>query len=104
MRLWLGIGTFLVGAAIWFRTSAAFGRTPPASALWLPRLGVALGALGIAVMAGTRSGPGWGVSSISFALIAVILLVWVLRDVLGQRGQGGPKGQGGPRGQGGSRG
>lgn len=82
MRLWLGIGTFLVGAVIWFRTSATFGRTPPAAALWLPRLGVALGALGIAVMSGTRSGLGWGISSICFALIAVILLVWVLRDNL----------------------
>lgn len=82
MRLWLGIGTFLLGAVIWFRTGAAFGHRAPPVAQWVPRLGLGLGALGIAVMAGTRQAPGWQVSSICFALIAVILLVWVLRDNL----------------------
>ena len=96
MRLWLGLLTFLAGAVLWFLTGASFGprrttldqqtdaprRAPFARAVWAPRLGLALGALGIAVLATTRAGLGWSISSICFALIAIVLLIWVLRDNL----------------------
>ena len=83
MRLWLGIVTFLTGAILWFLTGARFAgprfaRRPP----WVPRLGTALAALGVSTMASTRPGVSWSISSICFALIAIVLLVWVLRDNL----------------------
>lgn len=83
MRLWLGIITFLAGAILWFRTGATFSAPghaarPP----WVPRLGVALGAFGISTMASTRTGVSWSISSICFAIVAIVLLIWVLRDNL----------------------
>ena len=83
MRLWLGIVTFVVGAILWFLTGARFAgprirSRPP----WVPRLGGALSALGISTMASTRPGVSWSISSICFALIAIVLLVWVLKDNL----------------------
>ncbi len=83
MRLWLGIGTFFLGALIWFRSG--FGRQTLTAGSGLPRMGLALGSLGLAVMASTRAEPGWLVTSICFALIAVILLSWVLSDLLRRR-------------------
>ena len=80
MRLWLGIATFLVGALIWFRSG--FGGIAPSPAARLARMGLALGSLGLAVMASTRGGPGWSISAICFALISVILLSMVLSDLL----------------------
>ena len=81
MRLWVGIVTFVVGAVVWFFTGARFGpRTPRPP--WVARFGLALGALGLAVLASTQPGLSWSISSISFSLVAIILLVWVLRDNL----------------------
>ena len=92
MRLWLGLLTFLTGAVLWFLTGATFGpgrarptrdpAAPTSRPAWAPRLGLALGALGIAVLATTRAGLAWSISSICFALIAIVLLIWVLRDNL----------------------
>src|SRR5688500_11810744 len=81
MRFWLGVVTFLSGAVVWFLTAPTFARPgrPPRPA-WLARFGLALGALGLSVLASTRPGFGWTISSICFSLIAIVLLVWVLRD------------------------
>jgi hypothetical protein len=83
VRLWLGVVTFLVGAAVWFFTGARFG---PAArrdgADWVPRFGLALGALGLSVLASTQPGLSWTISSICFSLIAIILLVWVLIETV----------------------
>ena len=76
MRLWLGIGTFLLGAFLWLRAQRP-GASPKARSL---ALGV--GALGIATLASTQPGAWWSVSAISFSLIAIILLAVVLRDAL----------------------
>ena len=83
MRLWLGALTFLVGAAVWFLADGRFGAPragprPP----WLARLGLALGALGLSVLASTRPGVSWAISSICFSIVAIVLLGWVLRDNL----------------------
>ena len=80
MRLWLGVATFLVGATLLFLATPALagaraGRRPA----WVQHLRAAMGALGIAVLASTRPGLGWSVSSICFSLIAIILLATVLR-------------------------
>ncbi len=83
MRLWVGVLTFVTGAVLWFLTGAAFGpgarRERPA---WVPRFGLALGALGLSVLASTQPGLNWTISSICFSTIAIVLLVWVLRDNL----------------------
>jgi hypothetical protein len=82
MRLWVGVVTFVVGAVVWFVTGAPFGPRRPVRAPWIPRLGLALSSLGLSVLASTRPGLSWSISSICFSLIAIILLVWVLRDNL----------------------
>lgn len=83
MRLWVGALTFLVGAAVWFAAGDRFG-APRAGARspWIPRLGLALGALGLSVLASTRPGVSWAISSICFSVVAIVLLVWVLRENL----------------------
>ena len=83
MRLWLGAITFLAGAALWWTAGGRFG-APAAGARppWLPRLGLALGAPGLSVLASTRPGRSWAVSSICFSIVAIVLLAWVLRDNL----------------------
>lgn len=89
MRLWLGVATFVAGAIVWFLTGASFGpaarraRTgAPPRPVWLPRFGAALSALGLSVLASTQAGVSWAVSSIGFSIVAIILLLWVLRDNL----------------------
>ena len=82
MRPWLGIVTFVVGAVLWFATGASFGPRRRAAALWVPRFGLALTALGLSVLASTRVGIAWDVVSICFSLIAIVLLLLVVRDSL----------------------
>ena len=89
MRLWLGVATFVAGAIVWFLTGASFGpaarRARAADApraAWIARFGIALSALGLSVLASTQPGLSWTISSICFSLIAIILLLWVLRDNL----------------------
>ncbi|HEY0969695.1 MAG TPA: hypothetical protein VGE02_01825 [Gemmatimonadales bacterium] len=78
MRLWLGIATFLAGAVVWFTTGATFASGRRAYPPWVPRFGLAMGALGLSVLASTRPGFGWSVSSIGFSLVAIVLMVWVM--------------------------
>lgn len=80
MRLWLGIVTFVAGAVLWFVTGTASGRAMGRYAPWVPRLGLALAALGLSVLGSTRTGISWDISSICFSVIAIVLLVWVIRD------------------------
>ena len=81
MRFWLGVATFLSGAMVWFLTAPPFARPdrPPRPA-WLARFGLALGALGLSVLASTQPGLSWTISSICFSLVAIVLIVTVLRD------------------------
>ncbi|HEU4629629.1 MAG TPA: hypothetical protein VFS08_07770 [Gemmatimonadaceae bacterium] len=85
MPLWLGIVTFLLGAVVWTIGTQGFApaeqrRRPP----WVARLGLALGALGLSVLAATQRARGisWSISSICFSLVSIVLIVWVLRDNL----------------------
>lgn len=89
MRLWLGVATFVAGAIVWFATGASFGPAARRAraglaprAAWVPRFGLALAALGLSVLASTQPGLSWTISSICFSLVAIILLLWVLRDNL----------------------
>lgn len=76
--LWLGTTTFLLGAALWWLASqTARGRLWPT---WTRRLGVALLSLGLSTLAQTQSGLWWRISSMCFSLVAIVLLVWVLRE------------------------
>ena len=76
MRLWVGIATFLLGAALWL---LAQRRTAP---LTLGRMALGVGALGLATLASTQPGLWWSVSAISFSTIAIVMLALVLRESL----------------------
>jgi hypothetical protein len=83
-RVVVGGVAFVAGAAIWFATrrravAAADRRAPAAS---LPRIGIAMGALGLSVLASSQRGLGWSISSICYSLVAILLLVRVARDSL----------------------
>jgi hypothetical protein len=78
MRFWVGLVTLLAGVALWFSARRERALVPP----WLPRLAVAIVALGLGTIAATGPGFWWSVSSISFSLIAIVLLVWVIVDTL----------------------
>lgn len=84
VRLAIGIVVFVSGAALWFfsRRRAAAAPDPRTPAASLPRLGLAMGALGLSVLASTQPGLGWSVSSICYSLFAILLLVRVVRDSL----------------------
>jgi len=78
--LWLGVGTFVVGAMLWWTAAqTSRGHGWPA---WTRRLGLALLALGFATLAQTQAGLVWRVSSICFSVVAIALLLTVLRDNL----------------------
>jgi hypothetical protein len=74
MRLWIGIVTFLVGVAIWYRKARAPARGP----VWLGRLGLGTASLGLSTLAMTQSGMSWTISSICFSIVAITLLGWVV--------------------------
>lgn len=74
MRLWLGLGTFFVGACLWMIARTRGGRP------LLDRLGPGVSALGLATLASTQSGVWWSISAISFSIIAIVLLGLVLRE------------------------
>ena len=83
-RIVIGAVAFVAGAAIWFfgrrrAVDAADRRAPAAS---LPRIGIAMGALGLSVLASSQRGLGWSISSICYSLVAILLLVRVARDSL----------------------
>jgi hypothetical protein len=80
VRLWLGIATFLAGAIVWFLTGASFAGRHRSYPPWVPRFGLAMGALGLSVLATTQPGLGWSISSIGFSIVAIVLMVWVLGE------------------------
>ena len=78
--LWLGVGTFVAGAVLWWtaaQTTRGQGWPP-----WAGRLGLGLLSLGFATLAQTQAGMVWRVSSICFSVVAIVLLLMVLRDNL----------------------
>ena len=82
-RVVIGALAFVAGAALWFfsrRSAVAAERGAPAASL--PRIGVAMGALGLSILASSQRGLGWSVSSICYSLVAILLLVRVARDSL----------------------
>ena len=78
MRLGLGVVLVVAGLALLASSRRERADVPA----WTPRLAVAIGALGVSVLAASRPGMGWSVSSICFSLIAIVLIVTVLRDNL----------------------
>jgi hypothetical protein len=78
VRVWIGAIT-LVGGLLLLATSR---RERAAVPVWMPRLAAAVVSLGVSTLAATRPGIAWSISSISFSLIAIILLVWVIVDNL----------------------
>ena len=86
LQLIVGSVTFVAGAALWFFTRPEEdAAVPPTRPEWVPRLGLALIALGLSTLASTRRGVGWSISSICFSVIAIVLIVMVLRDNLRRR-------------------
>jgi hypothetical protein len=82
-RVLLGATLFVLGAALWFFGRGAGQGDPPRRVrASIPRLGVALGSLGLSVMASAQPGVAWSVSSICFSLIAIVLLLTVVREAL----------------------
>jgi hypothetical protein len=78
MRLWLGSLTFIVGAALWYRSQRAPERGPP----WLGRVGLGAGALGMSTLSMTQQGLSWTIASICFSIVAIVLLAWVIVEML----------------------
>ena len=83
-RLVVGAVAFVAGALLWFfsRGRPVAAATTPVPVATLPRVGLALSALGLATLASTQPGVAWSVSSICFSLVAIVLIVTVLRDSL----------------------
>jgi hypothetical protein len=77
-RLPVGLITLAAGIALWLSARLERAHVPA----WMPRLAIAVAALGLSTLAATRNGLGWSVSSISFSVIAIILLLTVIRDTL----------------------
>jgi uncharacterized membrane protein YtjA (UPF0391 family) len=78
MRLWIGTITFVAGLIL-LVTSRIEREHVPA---WMPRVALAVAALGTGTLASTRAGIAWSVSSMSFSLIAIVLLLGVIRETL----------------------
>ncbi len=81
MQLWIGIITFVAGAVLWYVSNRDRALVPP----WIPRLALGITALGLAVLAATQPQLWWQISSISFGLIANILIGWVVIEHLRRR-------------------
>ena len=78
MHFGIGVVTLVIGLTLIVTSRLERDAVPH----WLPRLAVAVSALGAGTLASTRPGVAWSISSISFSLIAIILLVLVIRDTL----------------------
>ena len=78
MPFWIGLVTLVIGLTLVVTSRVERESVPP----WLPRLAVAVTALGAGTLASTRPGVAWSLSSISFSLVAIVLLVLVIRDTL----------------------
>ena len=82
-RLVIGSAAFVLGALLWFLTRGrASASAPHGPASMLPRVGLALAALGLSTLASAQPGVAWSISSICFSLVAIVLIVTVLRDSL----------------------
>jgi hypothetical protein len=77
VRLWIGLATLAAGVALLVTSRRERAHVPA----WMPRLALAVAALGVATLAATRPGLAWSISSISFSLIAIVLLAWVIVDI-----------------------
>lgn len=78
MRLSLALLLIGGGLVLWLASQRERASVPP----WMPRLALALGALGVSTLAATRPGVSWSISSICFSVIAIVLIATVLRDIL----------------------
>jgi hypothetical protein len=78
MPLWIGLVTLVIGLTLVVTSRLERDVVPP----WLPRLALAVTALGVGTLASTRPGIAWSVSSISFSLVAIVLLLLVIRETL----------------------
>ena len=78
MPLWIGLATLVIGLTLVVTSRLERDAVPP----WLPRLALAVTALGVGTLASTRPGLAWSVSSISFSLVAIVLLLLVIRETL----------------------
>jgi hypothetical protein len=78
MSLWIGLATLAIGLTL-LVTSRLEREAVPG---WLPRLAVAVTALGAGTLAATRPGMAWSFASIGFSLVAIVLLLLVIRDTL----------------------
>jgi uncharacterized membrane protein HdeD (DUF308 family) len=78
MRLWIGIITLVAGLILLVSTRVEREHVPR----WMPRVAIAVTALGTSTIASTQPGIGWSVSSMSFSLIAIVLLLGVIRETL----------------------
>ena len=80
-RVVIGIAAFVAGAALWYFTRRSGVPTDPRNlGASLPRIGVAVGALGLSLLASSQRGLGWSISSICYSLVAILMLVRVARD------------------------
>ena len=78
MRLWIGIITLVAGLTLLVSTRVEREHVPP----WMPRVAIAVTALGASTIVSTRPGIYWSVSSMSFSLVAIVLLIGVIRETL----------------------
>ena len=78
MPRWVGVVTLVAGLALLVSTRVERQVLPP----WMPRLAVAVCALGVATLAARQPGLGWSVSAIAFSLVAIVLIVLVLAENL----------------------
>jgi membrane protein implicated in regulation of membrane protease activity len=77
MLLWLGIVTFVVGCAIWYRSRQPGARVPGTMA----RFGLGAAALGLGTLTMLQPGLGWTIASIGFSIIAIALIASVLVEI-----------------------
>ena len=78
MPLWIGLVTLVIGLTLVVTSRLERDAVPS----WMPRLALAVTALGVGTLASTRPGIAWSVSSISFSLVAIVLLLLVIRETL----------------------
>jgi hypothetical protein len=81
MQLWIGIFTFVAGGVLWYVCNRDRALVPA----WIRRLALGITALGLSTLAATQPELWWKISSISFSLIAIILIGSVLLEHLRRR-------------------
>ena len=81
MRLTVGIVMVLGGALLFLSSRLERSHVPS----WLPRLALGIVSLGLSTLAILKPGLSWSISSISFSLVAIVLIAWVISDILRRR-------------------